>query len=86
MYGNPYSDEDELKTEKRTPMKEIDEGHYMPRYIQRRSNSARNNYWNLLKALEEQLALEEMSRQGVEDDGMLKMMYILITRTVNTFD
>jgi len=34
----------------------------------KRTNSARNSYWNLLKALEEQLALEEMSRQGVDDD------------------
>jgi hypothetical protein len=67
-YGNPYSDEDELKAEKRTPMKEIEEGQHMPRYVQRRSNPSRNSYWNLLKALEEDLALDEMSRQGNEDD------------------
>lgn len=70
-YGNPYSDEDELMAEKRTSGQEIEEGQHMPSYVQRRSleeHSARNSYWNLLKALEEQLALEEMSRQGVEDD------------------
>lgn len=36
-YGNPYSDEDELKAEKRTSMKEIEEGQHMARYIQKKN-------------------------------------------------
>ena len=70
--------------EKRTSGQEIEEGQHMPSYVQRRSleeHSARNSYWNLLKALEEQLALEQMSGQAVEDDGMLKIIYIIITQS-----
>ena len=76
-YGSPYRDEDEVEAEKRTPNVEIEEGQHMPRYVQKRNYPSRNDYWNYLKALEEELALEKMSRQRNDDDGKL-IMYTLL--------
>jgi len=66
-YGNPYNDQDIVS--KRAPQPDQVEEELFPRYVQRRSGA--NDYWNLLKALEEELALEEMSKQGTENDGAI---------------
>jgi hypothetical protein len=67
-YGNMYNDQEEANVEKRTPVLDNEEGQHIPRYIQKRTHSNENRYWNLLRALEEELALEGMARQGIEDD------------------
>jgi len=66
-YGNLYNDQEQENVAKRAPQPDQVEEELFPRYVQRRSGS--NGYWNLLKALEEELALEGMSKQGIEDDG-----------------
>jgi len=66
-YGNPYNDQEQESVAKRAPQPDQVEEELFPRYVQRRSGT--NGYWNLLKALEEELALEGMSKQGIEDDG-----------------
>ena len=59
---------------KRNPiLRQIEEDKEIPRYLERRSNSA-GGYWNLLKALEEELALEALSRDGLEADGMTNIV------------
>jgi len=66
-YGNLYNDQEQENVAKRAPQPDQVEEELFPRYVQRRSGT--NGYWNLLKALEEELALEGMSKQGIEDDG-----------------
>jgi len=66
-YGNLYNDQEQENVAKRGPQPDQVEEELFPRYVQRRSGT--NGYWNLLKALEEELALEGMSKQGIEDDG-----------------
>jgi len=66
-YGNLYNDQEQENVSKRAPQPDQVEEELFPRYVQRRSGT--NGYWNLLKALEEELALEGMSKQGIEDDG-----------------
>jgi len=66
-YGNLYNDQEQENVAKRAPQPDQVEEELFPRYVQRRSGN--NGYWNLLKALEEELALEGMSKQGIEDDG-----------------
>ena len=68
-YGNLYNDQEQENVAKRAPQPDQVEEELFPRYVQRRSGT--NGYWNLLKALEEELALEGMSKQGIEDDGRL---------------
>jgi len=68
-YGNPYNDQDQENVAKRAPQPDQVDEELFPRYVQRRSGT--NDYWNLLKALEEELALEAMSKQGIENDGAI---------------
>jgi len=70
-YGNPYSDEEVSEISKRNPharLQGIEDENQIPRYVERRSELPEGRYWSLLKALEEELALEAMSRQGPESD------------------
>jgi len=73
--GNPYMEEEASDIiQKRNPIlrqitqREIDEDKEFPRYLEKRSKSP-GGYWNLVKALEEELALEAMARErlGAEE-------------------
>ena len=61
----------------------VDEGEV----VRKRSDSSRGRYWNLLNALEEELALEALSRQGPELEGMqyitLRYFYIVFLNSAN---
>ena len=73
-YGD--SDEEATQVAKRNPharLHEFEDESNVPSYVERRSELPESRYWNLLKALEEELALEAMSRQGPESDGMLSV-------------
>jgi len=68
-YGD--SDEEATQVAKRNPharLHEFEDESNLPSYVERRSELPESRYWNLLKALEEELALEAMSRQGPESD------------------
>ena len=53
---------------------DIDEENEIPRYLQKRRSSAEGRrileFIESLKALEEELALEALAREGLEADGM----------------
>jgi len=72
-YEIPYMEQEEANVAKRNPIlkqisqRDIDEDNEVPRYLERRSSSV-GGYWNLLKALEEELELEAMSREPLEAD------------------
>lgn len=67
----PYPDEEAAEVAKRNPhamLQQFEDDSQVPTYVERRSELPESRYWNLLKALEEELALEAMSRQGPEVD------------------
>lgn len=73
-YGNPYIESGSSNVAKRNPIlaqlaqNPIDEEKQLPRYIEKRSHYP-GSYWQLLKALEEEMALEAMARgdSGAEE-------------------
>jgi len=77
-YGNPYNDQEEENVAKRALQPVQLEEDSFPKYVQKKDysgyerTSGTNGYWNLLKALEEELALERMSKQGIQDDGSVE--------------
>jgi len=77
-YGNPYNDQEEENVAKRALQPVQLEEDSFPKYVQKKDysgyerTSGTNGYWNLLKALEEEIALERMSKQGIQDDGSVE--------------
>lgn len=69
-YDNPYMEEEGPDAVKRNS--DIDEENEIPRYLQKRRNSAEGRrileFIESLKALEEELALEALAREGLEAD------------------
>ena len=78
-YGKPYNDQEQENVAKRNYQTDQVQEELFPRFVQKKDYSGygrvsaekAQGYWNLLKALEEELALERMSKQDMEDDGIL---------------
>jgi len=79
-YGNPYNDQEQENVAKRDYQTDQVQEELFPRFVQKKDYSGygrvnaekAQGYWNLLKALEEELALERISKQEMEDDGVVE--------------